>query len=360
MTKHHFEGRRVLFLDDDPRWLRVLEKWFEDVPYDCVFIESPFAALQEIENNGADVIITDMSMPVLDGLNILNEARSKAPDAIRIVMSGHLDLSKAIEAINKGEIFRYIVKPCENKDLKFAVYQALIKVEQRESATRRAKESSRIKTLRIKKMARSISDLEECVSSAHECLINIFQEVVLQTGGRKIVSERNHKAVKRLLSRLDVMPEIGRQIEIVSIFEHLAYDTSKSVCLNAEGNLLFDTPECEDPEMLSRIGEILDDLKLNLAAEILEARYAGLANKADLSADDEDGVAVAVALLMLANDFGVLTDEYGLSEQEAIRHLSFHDARYGSSLFAEVFGMDIITEASSTPESINTGLALAN
>ena len=342
MTTHHFEGRRVLFLDDDSRWLRILEKWFDGAPYDCVFFDSPFAALQEIEKNPVDVIVTDMSMPVVDGLHVLNEARNKSSDSIRIVMSGHFDISKAIEAINKGEIFRYIVKPCKNKDVKYAVYQALLKVDQRESASRRAKESSHNKTQRIKKMAQSISDLESCVSVAHDCLINIFQEVVLQTGGRKVVSERNHRHVKRFLSRLDVVPEVARQIEIVSIFEHLAYDTTASLNVNERGDLVFQGPDCEDPEALSRIGEILDDLNLNLAAQILESRSVAGGNQPDLSADDNNGVAVAVSLLMLANDFSTLVEEYGLTEQQAIKKLSLYDERYGRPLFAEVFVTDYI------------------
>lgn len=133
---------------------------------------------------------------------------------------------------------------------------------------------------------------------------------------------------------------MARQIEIASIFEHLAYNTGAGLIVDGRGDLQFRVPDCEDSESLIRIGEVLDDLNLNLAAEILEGRSVAPGDRFDLSADDEDGVAVAISLLMLANDFGTLVEEYGLTEQQTVKKLSFYEERYGRPLFAEVFGGD--------------------
>src|SRR5260370_10063663 len=58
------------------------------------------------------VIVSDLRMPEMDGITLLEQARNVSPDTVRILFTGTPDLDHAIAAINKGSIFRFMTKPC--------------------------------------------------------------------------------------------------------------------------------------------------------------------------------------------------------------------------------------------------------
>ncbi|NQV66396.1 MAG: response regulator, partial [SAR86 cluster bacterium] len=123
LSHEKFSGRPILFVDDDQRWLKLIERWFEDSSYECVFVNSGKQALAEIDKQSFDVVVSDISMPEVSGIDLMNMVKLKLPNAARIVMSGKMDLVGSIEAINKGRVLRYLVKPCDGKALKLAVYE---------------------------------------------------------------------------------------------------------------------------------------------------------------------------------------------------------------------------------------------
>jgi DNA-binding NtrC family response regulator len=64
------------------------------------------------DNRHIAVILSDMRMPVMDGAGFLNAARSVAPESVRMLLTGYSDMQSAIAAVNEGQIFRFISKPC--------------------------------------------------------------------------------------------------------------------------------------------------------------------------------------------------------------------------------------------------------
>jgi serine phosphatase RsbU (regulator of sigma subunit) len=103
---------KILFVDDDVNLLasfqRQLRKQFR--------IETALGGHEGIElvrNNGPyAVIVSDFSMPHMNGIEFLSRARQIAPDSIRIMLTGNADLQAAIQAVNEGNIFRFLTKPC--------------------------------------------------------------------------------------------------------------------------------------------------------------------------------------------------------------------------------------------------------
>jgi len=67
------------------------------------------------------VVVSDMRMPGMNGAEFLAKAREKAPDTVRMLLTGHADLDTAIEAVNQGNIFRFLTKPCEKEVLVKAI-----------------------------------------------------------------------------------------------------------------------------------------------------------------------------------------------------------------------------------------------
>lgn len=107
---------RVLFVDDEIRVttsLRMLCRRH----YDVRIANSGAQALEIMRQGPVDVIVSDQRMPEMNGIELLREARSACPNAMRILLTGYADLNAIIGSINEGEIFRFINKPWSNADL---------------------------------------------------------------------------------------------------------------------------------------------------------------------------------------------------------------------------------------------------
>ncbi|HEY1716975.1 MAG TPA: HD domain-containing phosphohydrolase [Verrucomicrobiae bacterium] len=101
----------ILLVDDEPEVLLVLQETLERAGYEAVSFVDSTLALEEIKKRKFSVIISDQRMPKLSGLELLGHARQIQPNATRILITAALELDTVIEAINKGELFRFVVKP---------------------------------------------------------------------------------------------------------------------------------------------------------------------------------------------------------------------------------------------------------
>ncbi|MCU0661093.1 MAG: response regulator [Myxococcota bacterium] len=113
---------RVLLVDDEPNVLsgykRQLYKRFE-----TDFAGSGAEALQKLSSSGEPfaVIISDMRMPGMDGVELLLKVKTASPKTTRMMLTGNADLTTAISAVNQGSIFRFLTKPCAGEDLALAI-----------------------------------------------------------------------------------------------------------------------------------------------------------------------------------------------------------------------------------------------
>src|SRR5580704_19778295 len=101
----------ILVVDDESEVLSVLQETLERAGYEAAGFVDSALALEEIKRRKFSVIISDQRMPELSGLELLGHARQIQPFATRILITAVLHLDTVIEAINKGEIFRFVVKP---------------------------------------------------------------------------------------------------------------------------------------------------------------------------------------------------------------------------------------------------------
>jgi DNA-binding NtrC family response regulator len=115
----------VLYVDDDPSNLKAISRLFRNEPFDVVTELSPLKALSRIETLKPAVIISDQRMPEMDGTAFLREVEYRHPDSVRMILTGDADLEAAMDAINKGHVFRFIQKPWDDDDLKSQVKAAL-------------------------------------------------------------------------------------------------------------------------------------------------------------------------------------------------------------------------------------------
>jgi response regulator RpfG family c-di-GMP phosphodiesterase len=116
---------RVLFVDDEQNVLSAIKRMLFDEPFEQLYASSGEEALSLIKTNSAAVIVSDMRMPVMDGVSFLEKSREILPDAVRIILSGQSDLGSVMQAINRGGIWRFISKPWNDDDMRCALRNAL-------------------------------------------------------------------------------------------------------------------------------------------------------------------------------------------------------------------------------------------
>ncbi|MBP2629555.1 MAG: response regulator receiver protein [Firmicutes bacterium] len=102
---------KVLFVDDESNVLSAIKRAVIEEDYITFFAGSGSEALAIMEKNEISVIVTDMRMPVMDGLTLLKIVKEKYPKTVRVVLSGFTQLSQLLATINQGEIFKFITKP---------------------------------------------------------------------------------------------------------------------------------------------------------------------------------------------------------------------------------------------------------
>jgi response regulator RpfG family c-di-GMP phosphodiesterase len=115
---------RVLVVDDEQIVLAGLRETLVREGYQVVTAPNSFVALDELQKQDFSVIISDHQMPGVTGLEFLSSAKDIQPDATRILITAVLSLDTVIDAINKGEIFRFIVKPWLREELLATVKNA--------------------------------------------------------------------------------------------------------------------------------------------------------------------------------------------------------------------------------------------
>jgi two-component system response regulator HupR/HoxA len=105
------DKRTVLFVDDEENILSALRRGLLDEPYHTLFARSGREALEILARKPVHVIVTDMRMPEMAGLELLKIVKQEYPHVVRMVLSGYTQVSTLLTAINQGEVFRFIPKP---------------------------------------------------------------------------------------------------------------------------------------------------------------------------------------------------------------------------------------------------------
>lgn len=165
--------RTVLCVDDEPNILQALKRLLRREPYTLLTADDPVAALKLIEAQPVHVVISDQRMPGMSGTELLRKAKEVRPHAVRVILSGYADVDAIAEAINQGQISRFLAKPWHDEDLKLTVRQC---IEQYDLAEYNRRLSEQIKT-RNEELNGVNERLEETVAERTRVL-DLTQEII--------------------------------------------------------------------------------------------------------------------------------------------------------------------------------------
>jgi putative nucleotidyltransferase with HDIG domain len=114
---------RILFVDDETNVLQAMQRTLHGMrnEWSMVFASSGAAALEELAKTPADLIVSDMRMPGMDGWELLSEVKRLYPRMVRLILSGHAEPRSIMRAV--GVAHQYLAKPCESTALKAAISQ---------------------------------------------------------------------------------------------------------------------------------------------------------------------------------------------------------------------------------------------
>ena len=119
------EQQKILFVDDEPNILAALQRCLFEDDYDVHTATSGQSGIDMAIDHNFALIVSDHRMPEMTGIEFLTQVKRICPDATRVLLTGYADMNAAIDAINHGEVHRFLSKPWDDHDLRRVIAQAV-------------------------------------------------------------------------------------------------------------------------------------------------------------------------------------------------------------------------------------------
>jgi DNA-binding NtrC family response regulator len=146
---------RVLLVDDEPEITRALQRELRGQSYQITALNDSQQALGAASSEEFALIISDNLMPGLTGIELLSNLKVVHPDTRRILLTGHTDLNRAIQAFNDGDIHRYVGKPWDAEELQLIIRQEIKSYregKEQESSRERIEAAARLHTSKLQEV----------------------------------------------------------------------------------------------------------------------------------------------------------------------------------------------------------------
>ena len=150
---------KVLIVDDEESILRSFIRLLHSEQFEVFTAPSGEEALKIVQDQKPQVLISDMRMPKMNGVEFLERASEICPQAIPMLLSGYADIDAIMKAINQGHIWHYIAKPWKNEDVILAIRSAFDTYSSREERRRLTEEL----VIKNRELAKLNEDLEQKV-----------------------------------------------------------------------------------------------------------------------------------------------------------------------------------------------------
>lgn len=204
----------IVFVDDEPSILRALKRACHSCHWRISCVLSGKDALALLEQGSADIVVSDMRMPHMDGAQLLQTISQRWPRVMRILLSGFADQEATVRAINQGKIFNYMYKPWDNQQLIATLNLAL-------EAKAHADERRRLQKLTESQNQQLLTLNDSLEHKVKERTIEIEQAFLLLKRTNKNL-KKNYKTTNRLLAQVVEMRETqgaghGRRVAELSL-----------------------------------------------------------------------------------------------------------------------------------------------
>ena len=117
--------RTVLIVDDEEKILKALQRALRNENYTIFTATGGEEGLKLLDMREFDLVMSDQHMPGMDGVTFLRKVRTEQPQTLTIMLTGAKEISVAMEAINDAGVYKFILKPWDDDDLKVTLCRAL-------------------------------------------------------------------------------------------------------------------------------------------------------------------------------------------------------------------------------------------
>ncbi|RDD30374.1 histidine kinase [Prosthecochloris sp. ZM] len=199
----------ILFVDDESDILNSMKRFLRREPYQKQFASGAEDALEIMKQTDVDIIVSDLRMPGMNGIDLIKSVKKQYPDTLRLILSGSQDIDQIIASINSGEVFRFILKPVEPDMLKSILRDAIeyhsMKNERDELFQTISEKNLELTTAnrKMKNMTDKLERSERQLRSIHDAA----QDAVFMLDERGTIVYRNTTAEKLLGFSTDENPE---------------------------------------------------------------------------------------------------------------------------------------------------------
>ncbi|MBU3949475.1 MAG: response regulator [Proteobacteria bacterium] len=305
MMKVKAMDEAILVVDDDTNFLDAIRRQLRK-EFNLATAQGPHEGLAAIRNNRPySVIISDLQMPDMNGIEFLARVKEIVPDTVRIMLTGNADLNKTIRAVNEGNIFQFLTKPCSPDTLKNVI------------------------NLGIKQHRLVIAEkelLEKTLKGTVSVLNEILSLVNPVAFGR---SSRIKQHVKQIAETLDLsniwwleMAAMLSQIGCVILPEEALKKLYRGEELSGEESQLFDMHPMIASDLLSKIP------RLDKLAEIIryqEKFFDGSGNPKDNL--QGENIPIGARILKAAIDFDIM-EAKGIENIKIVKQLKDLPGKY--------------------------------
>ena len=341
-----------LCVDDEPNILSALRRLFRGKGWQTLTAEGAHAALALLETQSVDLVISDMRMPEMDGAQFLAQVRARWPDTLRLLLTGHSDINAIIEAINRGEIYRYITKPWDDNEIVLIVRQALerqgLEQEKKRLETLTARQNDELKTLNASLEAKvaarttelrvanaSLQSANERLKSSFVTSIKVFSTLMEMRGGNLAGhSRRVADLARRMATKLQLDNKLVQDIFVAGLLHEIGKVGFADELLNTPVAMMKPDQLDDYRKHTEKAEQLLLPLtELRAASDILTAqfeRFDGTGFPAQLPGPD---IPIGTRILSLASDYdnmqiGTLTHSRLTAEEARILIVHSSGQRY--------------------------------
>ncbi|TLU82843.1 MAG: response regulator [Chlorobium sp.] len=229
----------ILFVDDELDILSSLNRFLRREPYMKMFAENGQKALELLESNDISIVVSDLRMPEMNGLELISEVKKRKPEVLRLILSGSQDFDQIINSINKGEVFRFVPKPVDPEAFKQVLNDAIdyycLKTEREELFDEISRKNSELLkvnealSLMAQDLRRSEEKFRSMTDAAQDAvfMINPDGRIIYRNNAAESIFgyNRNEYDDQRLI---DIISSGFREVDV--------FDICKSMLENTSGN----------------------------------------------------------------------------------------------------------------------------
>ncbi|HEY3738337.1 MAG TPA: HD domain-containing phosphohydrolase [Bryobacteraceae bacterium] len=305
----------VLCVDDDPCILDGFRRQFRK-RFRIITATGPVEGLQVLSQPGPfGVVMADLQMPGMDGVQFLSKVRAALPEAVRVMLTGRADISTAMAAVNQGNIFRFLVKPCPHvvieKVLDAALEQYALQTSERQLT-------------------------QETLLGCIQVLVEVLSIVQPEAFSRASRVRRHVREIASIMQLADTW-----QLEAAAMLSQIGWITLQPAILS---KAIANQPMSDEERIAffahaSAAARILEKIpRLGPVAKIIESQHVIVsADVPPISTFDSfDAPAVSAQILKAAIDYDILRQR-GMRRSEAIDAIQPRTSLYMPQILAAIW-----------------------